>query len=1169
MNGMSRIKRLVGVALLAAAVFPLATAANAVEVRQITNKNGDVVFEAHFYDDNDALPFDSLDTQFSKFELGNDAKDAVVRALQYWVERLSNDSVPVEPVVVNIGGINDRNAYAGPNNIETIDINGVEFYIGGMEKTLVLRQPIDPADGASHARVGIGDGFTYIYDPVGQIQSKPDVSLESVVIHEIGHALGMLAYGPPDAIGEWTNQCEIIDGAGFAVGQHAAAVYGDTVWGGANRPKPVPMNFENGEVDLGHFDLRNALFTHKTFRNHGHFIEVEMAALQDLGYDIDRRNFYGKSVYQDNQVLVNYDGFFDRANGMYLPGTYNRSSLGMGLHLYGNNIDITQRNDLLSIGRGGVGIRSDGIRNTIVIDKGVKVHANGQSGTGLLVAYGHGTKVAHRGDLQAMGADGIAARFDIGCNMMGNGILSSMVTDYFNIYNDETTLDSEQYSYYQRQIPTTTDGGEALSPSIQIGLSRFYDDDDYSEAERALDGALVDAFDITGSIRGAVAAVYISPNSHVKEINVMNGADVSGAFITDYHITNGAAALPTLLTFGKMADSRGFATRTGDNAFSHTINYPIIGDGSGLAAFSGMGVFDLEFVAGRTTMGSTAEIAARNASVTGGTLALAAANMNNRFELTGDIDVQPAGTLSFADPAGGVAEIKQQGTATIAGIVEVGPANTMQFAGETVFLPGSALSLTVSAAATVGLVESLQNLSIAGPTELLLFGNAADGITDQLLMRSGTDLTGFDNLYSNFFALTRTGPGSASASLLSYQAIQANLFGANQSVNMAGGARFADYLRGGNASAGLTRSLSDYYLRLQSRTLPVEMKGVALRQLYGEYAPVIRETLRADADRLRRRVDFRLNRINRERLISSSAERRTAGSGGAHASLGAAAAPAANRVWGGGFGNWTRQDARDNMYGYDYDAVGAVLGYDRYFGNLFSAGLAAAYTDGKTKIDPLLTSGDTEAATFGLYGEYRHESGVFLKAGAGYGHGWNDYDTAMVVGGSKSGSFDTNLFYADLSAGYAFGLPHGMTLRPSAGLEYGHFRSDSWRETAEGDGIIAGRFAATRENTLDIPVSIAFGKLWETGRDGFVHLEGRAAWVRATRDNRAKINTGFAGTAARLPVYGIDTGKNAWRLGAALECRLNERFDLGVEYECELRRKYQNHALSISVGIGF
>lgn len=100
-----------------------------------------------------------------------------------------------------------------------------------------------------------------------------------------------------------------------------------------------------------------------------------------------------------------------------------------------------------------------------------------------------------------------------------------------------------------------------------------------------LKGPLVEAFNVSGTLRGSAAAIYIDESAYVKEINILSGARLEGDIISRWDpqnelISNQAPEnLYTSLTFGRAADAQGNAKEP-DPSFSLNYTGNILGKDS-------------------------------------------------------------------------------------------------------------------------------------------------------------------------------------------------------------------------------------------------------------------------------------------------------------------------------------------------------------------------------------------------------------------------------------------------------------------------------------------------------------------------------------------------------------------------------------------------------------
>ena len=396
-------------------------------------------------------------------------------------------------------------------------------------------------------------------------QDSDSLNLTSALVHEIAHTLGLEAlltaetgdsfgstlslweqglrdsYGQKAAPhmsvvssgnkgeGTFVTQGEWSYSGVYFTGEHVAEVLqgallsypenpdgSDGFFGSyAGKMPGVPINAweYTGEVDengvytkfaeLSHIELQNSLLSHQYYRNWNTLMEAEIAVMQDLGLSIDRRAWYGYSIYGSGLTLTNTNPYYARENGQYLEGQPSTMPWSIGLHVYGSDNNITQQADLLADGAYAVGIRLEGQSNDLTVAKGTRIQANGLGGSALLVSYGRNHQIQLDGSAVALGPDGIAARFDFGDNILGNN------TEY-------------RGSWFRTSVESTSEG------DIEYDLA----------LPSELQGALVNSFNVSGQLAGSKAAIYISDKALVERINILSGASVWGDIVSEWNPDN-------------------------------------------------------------------------------------------------------------------------------------------------------------------------------------------------------------------------------------------------------------------------------------------------------------------------------------------------------------------------------------------------------------------------------------------------------------------------------------------------------------------------------------------------------------------------------------------------------------------------------------------------------
>lgn len=559
-----------GLFILSGLAFLTAMPSYAYDIYNVSGNNYSYVFNVYKAGEEIVISDDKMG---SPFELPQNYLSSLFTAAKKWTEVIKVPS-NANAVTYAVFALNDYNAAASSLDIDTAEkkyrVSMVNATMNGLTKTGPA-EVLDnvPFDGFINIGLGIDEENSgwQAYSGLHSLYRGKLPDMHTVMLHEIMHALGISTnvakhyedegddtyyfsekdsplsvydkdlriYGgdmdkPFDvkleivpksfmAVGEGED-FDVIERAPYYIGQTAIKVlageddydkarqaivdnggltnYSISYDEEGNYPKVYGLpihNADDDEIDLSHIELRNSFMSHQSFRNWLVPMEAELAVLKDIGYNIELRKFFGKSYYLNN-ITDTFTIGYSEWDGNAYTGAPSTASQGVGLHIYGNNNNITQASDILSAGEGSFGVRVDGVHNKYTLKSGSLIQTNGKENLGLAVTWGknHTISIEQGAAVKATGENGIAASFDFGNNLFG-------------------------------------------SLSVARGSYIYYDADNLlndDPSEETAD-ALVDTFNVAGTLEGAKAAIYISDNAHVKEINILQGAQINGDIISEWN----------------------------------------------------------------------------------------------------------------------------------------------------------------------------------------------------------------------------------------------------------------------------------------------------------------------------------------------------------------------------------------------------------------------------------------------------------------------------------------------------------------------------------------------------------------------------------------------------------------------------------------------------------
>ncbi|WP_165657781.1 autotransporter domain-containing protein [Sutterella wadsworthensis] len=261
------------------------------------------------------------------------------------------------------------------------------------------------------------------------------------------------------------------------------------------------LGAEMGNLDFSHLELQNSLLSHQSWRNWGTFMEAELAMLQDLGYQLDRKRFFGTSIYASGAEYTVGQAFWARNDREeWIKDQPSQQTNAVGVHVYGSRSKVTVAADQLADGAGSIGVRVDGSANQLSVNENVLISANGTGGIGMAFTYGRNHTLLLEGKVQALGSGGSALVFDFGGSILGD----------------------------ENQVRGSWTAGAAT----EYGWLTFHPKE--LNFPQVLQGSLIKSAVIAGTLQGSDAAIRIGPTAHVAQIRLVDGAHIEGDIVSSW-----------------------------------------------------------------------------------------------------------------------------------------------------------------------------------------------------------------------------------------------------------------------------------------------------------------------------------------------------------------------------------------------------------------------------------------------------------------------------------------------------------------------------------------------------------------------------------------------------------------------------------------------------------
>lgn len=276
--------------------------------------------------------------------------------------------------------------------------------------------------------------------------------------------------------------------------------------------------------------------------------------------------------------------------------------------------------------------------------------------------------------------------------------------------------------------------------------------------------------------------------------------------------------------------------------------------------------------------------------------------------------------------------------------------------------------------------------------------------------------------------------------------------------------------------------------------------------------------------------------------------------------------------WAKGFGSQGEQGNVASMNGYDTEAYGLMLAYDKPLNNQTRVGFGGGYAN--SSIDGNNASGSTDIDSYQVTGYVHHVPGPWFVQAA-VTAGVNDYEsTRHIVMPGVSRTAMSDYSGQQYSGIVTVGRPYQVnetTITPLASLQATHIRVGSYTETGAGDANL--RVESQDYNFVQSSLGVKAERVIRSGSSTY-SPEVHAKWLHDFNSTTMEQEAAFTGGGASFNAQGIKQDRDMFNVGAGvtfLSCNCEkDAWTVKGLYDYKWNdSEYSSHQVSLIAGLKF